>query len=507
MIPPLFAIFCFPAVAVILFRTLAPRSALIWCILLGYLFLPTKVGWNLPALPTIDKDTMPALAAIVCLLALSPRTVAPPPLPGWLPRHPVILFLVAGLVLSSFLTVATNGDSLVYGDLSLPGLRLYDGFSAVLSTIMSILPLLLARKYLASEDSQFLIMRALCVAGLIYSLPIIFELLMSPQLNMMVYGFFPHSWQQHVRDGGYRPLVFLQHGLWLGILICVTVLAALGYLRASRSPRRILYLGAAAWLFLLLIAAKSLGAVAIAFLLAPAILFLSMRLQLLVAAFLAGSILLYPALRGAGLIPVNHVVNLAATINPVRASSFQHRLNNEDILLEKANQRPAFGWGGWGRSRIFDEYGRDISTTDGLWVIFIGEKGWLGYLGRFGLLCIPTLILAFRRRETGLTLTTSVLSLILAANLIDLIPNAGLTPVTWMIAGALIGRLELKEAAAEETGTEAGETRGRRLTRFGARHQRPPAAAPLARAESRASRMRRSGSFRKSRYREDSNAF
>lgn len=476
MIPPLLAIFSFPLVAVILFRKLAPGPALVWTILLGYLFLPTKIRWNLPVLPAIDKDTMPALVGLLCLLILTPglsrnRAEAQP---GWLPRQPIIRLLILSLPVGTFLTVLTNGDALNYGTLKLPGLRPYDGLSAILSTLMLILPLLLARKYLATEDSLKLILRALCIAGLIYSLPIIFELLMSPQLNRIVYGFFPHSWKQHIRGDGYRPLVFLKHGLWLGIFMCVSVLATAGYARVGPAQRRPTYLAAGAWLLVILMACKSLGAFAIALALIPVVLFLNVRNQLLVAAVLSGVILLYPALRGAGLIPVQEVVSFAESIDTARARSFQYRLNNEDILLAKANQRRYFGWGTWGRPRVYDEYGRDVSTTDGLWVIVIGERGWLGYIGLFGLLCIPTLLMAVRRKDQNVTPTTAVFTLAVTANLIDLIPNAGLTPVTWMMVGALIGRLELRPA--EVAATEATEVAavGDRmpLTRFPTRHQK-----------------------------------
>lgn len=480
MIPPLLAIFSYPLVVVALFRAYNARMALIWTILLGYLFLPTKTQWNLPVLPAITKDSMPVIAAALCLLVLASRMVSTPTapvLPGWIPRHPVIRFLIFCLVAGALLTVLTNRDALTYGSLRLPGLRLYDGFSAILSTVMAIMPLLLARKYLASDDSQKLILHSLCIAGVIYSLPIIFELIMSPQLNRMVYGFFPHSWSQHVRGGGYRPLVFLRHGLWLGIFMCVAVLAAVGYARIATSQRKFTYIGIAAWLLLILMAAKSLGAFAIALVLAPAILFLNPRAQLLLAAVIAGTVLIYPTLRGAGLIPVQYAVSVAENIDPARGRSLQHRLNNEDVLLEKANRRALFGWGGWGRARIYNEAGRDISTTDGMWVIIIGKNGWLGYIGRFGLLCIPILLLAFRRRADDVTLTTSALSLVLAGNLIDLIPNAGLTPVTWMIAGALVGRLELQKADDDIPEAEGGKIHERRVrfTRFGPKRQRPTA--------------------------------
>lgn len=468
MIPPLLAIFAFPIVALILFKSLVPRNALIWTTLLGYLFLPTATSYDLPLLPAIDKDTMPALCAILLLLAVSPKTIASLSVqPGWVPRHKVIRALIFVSLAGALLTVLTNSDALVYGSRVIPGLRVYDGFSDMLGVILHILPLLLARKFLANEEGHRLVLQGLAIAGAIYSLPIIFELVMSPQLNRIVYGFFPHSWAQHIRNGGYRPLVFLHHGLWLGIFMSGTVLAAFACMRVCGAAKKNLYFALGMWLLLILVSVKTLGALMIAILLLPVVAFLKPRGQVLVAAAIAGCILLYPTLRGAGLVPTDQIVESAESIDSGRAASLRFRLKNEDILLAKANQRSLFGWGGWGRSRVYNEKGQDISVTDGLWVGVIGLGGWTGYIGTIGLLCVPILLLAFRGHSSGLTLTTSCLSLVLAGNLIDLIPNAGLTPVTWLLVGALCGRLELARAQEQDaTGTAVLVDRRLRLTRF-----------------------------------------
>ncbi len=49
-----------------------------------------------------------------------------------------------------------------------------------------------------------------------------------------------------------------------------------------------------------------------------------------------------------------------------------------------------------------------------------------------------------------MSLATAGLCLILAANLIDLIPNATLTPITWLVTGAIMGRASMREAAPVE---------------------------------------------------------
>ncbi|MEC9374010.1 MAG: hypothetical protein VYC34_09205, partial [Planctomycetota bacterium] len=63
---------------------------------------------------------------------------------------------------------------------------------------------------------------------------------------------------------------------------------------------------------------------------------------------------------------------------PDRAESLQVRLDNEDELAAKAKQRVLLGWGGWGRNRVYDEWGRDQSLTDGMWIIAFGINGLVG---------------------------------------------------------------------------------------------------------------------------------
>jgi hypothetical protein len=91
-------------------------------------------------------------------------------------------------------------------------------------------------------------------------------------------------------------------------------------------------------------------------------------------------------------------------------------------------------------------------VTDGVWIIVIGSYGWLGYIAQFGLLTLPTLMLAFGRRSSALTPATAGLGLVMAANLLDLLPNATQIPFTWLMAGALLGeaeRLALARRAAD----------------------------------------------------------
>ncbi|SIO59829.1 hypothetical protein SAMN05444722_3781 [Rhodovulum sp. ES.010] len=481
MIPPLFVLALWPPVVAVLFARLKPAQAVVWSILAGYLLLPEKEGFNFPLFPLIDKHVIPSLAALTCAAAVAGTAMRDPRQgvrPGWLPRSPLALLCITGLVAGTLATVLTNGDALVYGGRVVVGLHPTKAPSMLVEAMLALIPFFLARRFLGRPEAHRFLLVALATAALGYSLLALYEVRMSPQLNVKIYGYFQHIWNQHVRGDGFRPLVFLEHGLWLSLFFSGAVLAALGLYRAGSGRGRFLWLAAAGWLFMTLVLSKSLGALAVTVVLAPVILFLGMRTQLLAASVIAAIVITYPMLRGAGLVPIGPVVSLAEQIDPGRAASLETRLQNEEALLAKANQRPVFGWGRWGgRNRVYDESGHDITVTDGHWVITIGASGWIGYLCKFGLLAGAIIVLWLRSRRYEIDPVTAALAVVLAGNLIDLLPNAGLTPLTWLMAGALYGRVEYgRIGKTAEAPAEAGR-QGPRLSRFGPGTQ-PDAAPP-----------------------------
>lgn len=486
-------LFTWPLVMLAIFRVLPRPAALISSILAGYLLLPFRVGINPPILPTLDKDSIPAITAVIlCFVFVRDEPLAPlrkaaaaAPSPGADgPRRPpspargvrgytrqqerrpgrvepaarpgkaaaslpegrkIGNLLLALLIATPFVTFLRNGDPVQVGPRVLPGLQLYDAFSMVLGAGMSVLPFILARRHLATAERHVLLLRGLCIAGLAYSLPALLEIRLSPQISRWVYGFLSQNFGQAMRDGGFRPVVFLQHGLWLAIFNAMTILAALVLWRHEKgSGRATAYLLSAGWITGVLLLSHSFGATAVLLVLAPIVMLAPVRLQVLAAMAIAVVMLAYPTLRGTGYAPTETMSSIAAAISPERADSLNFRFRNEDILLAHASEKRLAGWGGWGRSRVQDPVtGKDVSTTDGMWVIIIGVSGWMGYVAQFGLLACPLILLALFRRSLNLEGATSGLCLVLAANLIDLIPNATLTPVTWLIAGALMGRYDI----------------------------------------------------------------
>lgn len=436
------ALILWPFIATVFYRIWSLPVAVAATLVGGYLLLPTETAIDLPILPEINKHSIPAFTALLLtILAGRSREYSHLVLPGWLPTSIMCRVLLAFLLLGAFGTVLDNTSGRNLATRTQPGLDLYDAFAIGLGILVMLIPFFLGRKCFATRQSQAALILVLVSAASAYALLALWEVRMSPQLNKQLYGFFPHSWRQHLRGDGFRPVVFLEHGLWLAIFLSSATVAAFGMVRARQGRERKLYAAAGVWLLATLFFSKALGAWVITLALVPIALFLPRRLQILAAASIAVLVLVYPALRTADLVPTGELVAAAEKIDSARAQSLMFRLENEDMLLEHARQKKVFGWGGWGRNRVFDDSGRDLSTTDGRWVILFGIGGWVRYLGEFGLLTLGILALLFRSKRDVDAMDVA-LALALAANLVDLLPNSGMSPLTWMLAGALVGRME-----------------------------------------------------------------
>lgn len=523
-------LFSFPLVVAALFWKLPAPKALVASILGGYLFLPTGVTIDLPVLPALDKTLIPGLvAAIMCLIVarrpasrlrpdparmsgsvsgpvsgpasgpVSGRAARPHRAAAWTPERaperletsasaegaaPALqrtsrgrmLFRTLFVVLFSvpLLTVYQNPDPIIAGPTFIPGLRLYDMGSLMMQLGVTFLPFVLAQRFLAQPEDQVMLLRALVISALAYSVLCLYEIRLSPQLNHMLYGFYQNDFLQHIRAGGFRPMVFLLHGLWVGLYLAMAVLAAATlFLWSKRNGKQGLsvfgWAATVLWLLLVLFLSKTVGAFSLVLLFLPVLLIAGVQGHLLFAMIIAGIALFYPLLRGAGWIPVDTVYAVSQSISQERADSLKYRLDNEDALLERAAEKPLAGWGSWGRNLIYDPYsGQQTSIPDGAWIIIIGAFGWVGYLSHFGLLTAPLFLLGISRRKLGVTVEASGLAMVLAINLMDLVPNATLTPVTYLIAGALCGRYALAGAPQPEaaaTGSVTGSVTGVRPLR------------------------------------------
>lgn len=431
------ALLVWPAVMAVLFRTLGPVRGLLAGLLGGYLLLPpSPAGFELPIMPTLAKESITSLAALTLSLVLFR------PFPGLIPQGWAARLLLAAFVFGPVLTVLGNTDPIVWGVFVLPGLSLSEVASITINQVLMVAPLLLARAFIVKESDLRDVLWAVLWGALAYSLPMLLEVRLSPQINIWVYGFFQHSFEQMMRGEGFRPIVFLYHGLWAAFLAATGLFAASALLRDGEGRRTVAMAVAVVWLLALLVLCKSLGSLLYGIVIGPVILFTPARLQVRLAAILALLTLLYPILRGADLVPVERILALAESVDPARAQSLGFRLGNEEVLLDHAEQRQLLGWGTWGRNLTYDvQSGEPLTVSDGRWIIVLGMFGWIGYLAEFGLLALPVFLLWWRALPAA-SHCVAALSLMLAVNMVDLLPNATLTPITWLFAGALLGVTE-----------------------------------------------------------------
>lgn len=406
------------------------------------LALPAGAFFKLEMIPQFDKNSIPNLSILLGCLIITKRPLRVFARFG-LAEVLIFMFLVGPIVTSQL-----NGDPAIIGGQIRPGVGLYDALSYVENSFIFIVPFFIARQFLAKREHLVEVLCVSALAGLIYSIPMLFEIRMAPTLQFQIYGFSPSSFAMVARGGGYRPYVFMENGLIASFFIMTTAVAATALWRARislfRGPPSI----PAAYLTIILVLCKSFGALLYGMMIIPLTIWTRPRIQMRVAVLLLGVALLYPALRTFGVFPTEYLLDAVSSVSDERKRSLDFRFINEDKLLNRAWERPVFGWGRYGRNRVYEEDGRDETVTDGFWIITIGQYGIFGFIAQFGLLSIGILRAAASLRFVKLkqeAVLLSALALIGVVNVVELIPNATLLPWTWLVCGLLLGRAEALE--------------------------------------------------------------
>jgi hypothetical protein len=133
-----------------------------------------------------------------------------------------------------------------------------------------------------------------------------------------------------------------------------------------------------------------------------------------------------------------------------RAQSFEFRVKNEDKLMEKALERPWFGAGGWGRSRIRDnpalvpdgEEVRERTVPDGLWILTLGDRGFVGLAALYTAMLLPSLRFVYYHRSWVWSRPAfapiAVAAIVVAIYMIDNVSNAMINPLYVLLAGGLM---------------------------------------------------------------------
>lgn len=450
------SILLWPVCALALFQARPAAEATLWTILGALLLLPTGVFIKVPMIPVLDKSSVPNLCAFVgCLLAASNRRRAGP---AFGTVEIFALFLIFGPVMTSFF----NGDTIVVGSRVLPGVGLYDGISAFLAQLVLFLPFLLGRRMFQDSSDAELIVRSLSLAGLLYSLPMLLEIRLSPQLSNWIYGFAPSAFVHEVRYEGYRPVVFMKNGLTAAFFMATAFLCSVAMHRVKISVKPFPPTVTTIYLGLIVILCKSAGALLYSFVVGIVVRWLPPRTQIRIAIVLVSIAVLYPVLRITDTFPNEILVDLASSIDQKRADSLKFRFDQERQLLNHASERLVFGWGRYGRNRIYEESGKDSSVTDGAWIQTVGQFGLIGFVAQFGLLAWPVYRAASAYRYVGTErerVLLAVIALIVALGLVEQLPNSSISSWSWLLAGALLGISERILKRARNTRSASSHSR------------------------------------------------
>jgi hypothetical protein len=406
-----------------------------WMMVLPVMFLPSNIDLKTPGIPALDKHRIAFLSIAVALQLFHRPELAAAVKGRWFPRG-VLLLLVAGVIQ----TVRTNSDLLRFGPTVLPGLATYDIISICGALVLDLyLPFVVGQQVFRDERDLGELFEVLGLAALLYTPFILFELRFSPQLHNWVYGYYPSDFIQSMRGGGYRPMVFMNHGLSLSMFLFSAICGSMALHRARLTVVPVTARQRVWGLTALLLVCKSMGAFIYAgvALLTRAVLSSKALSRLLVV--LALLVVLYPVTRATDLFPARDLVLFFTRVSQDRADSLAFRFQNEDDLLARAMLRPVYGWGTYGRNRIFAPWGQDISVTDGYWIIVLGGFGFVGFAGFFSLMLGP--VLRFVRYRAQMTSSAQVLvgalAFVVVVFAVDLLPNARSDFLPIAYAGAL----------------------------------------------------------------------
>lgn len=407
-----------------LFWYMTAERALVVVFVVSLLWLP-QITLPVPFLKNLSHDNIPCLCVLAGILIFGSTNK----------RRITLSALDIPVVVAPLCPMAASLTN---------DLGPYDGFVGSIQYFLNYsVPFLLGRMFLATPDGSRLLARSFILGAMTYVLPCLIEIRFSPQLHNWFFG-GGTPWGG-MRLGGYRPSVFMQNGLQLGIWMsnCAFVALCLFGDPFAKTVSRLIN-GKKFWtIFLINIACRSTGALAGLVMGIGAVLpvrFGKSRLGLIGLLLLCP---LYMSTRLTGLWDGRSLVAYSENIDKDRAGSLEVRITNEDLLMAKALQRPFFGWGGWGRARVTDDTGKDISITDGRWIIHLGNYGLVGLFCDYWMLLLP-LFVTVLRWPTVLKCSgnmTAIISISCVCTLcaIDFLSNNFPNPFYWLCAGAISG--------------------------------------------------------------------
>jgi len=360
----------------VLFVLLPPARAVAVGLVTGFLLLPNVV-YVLPGVPNYDKGL-----AIVLGVCASAALVDLPRLLSFRPRWvdlPVVVLCAAPF----FSSLAAGSGA-------------YDGCSKAFDfTVRWALPWFLGRVYFTDFDSQRFLGIAIVVGALVYVPFALWEVKMSPQLHVQVYGVALRSFKHARRAFGlWRPNVFVVHGLAYALFNALAALVAL-WLWHTKSVRRVLSLPmgpVAAVLVAMAFAAQSSNAILL-MLVGTAVLIAGGRYRraLPVLVLLLVPPLYVTARQGLRWDGRELVAVAESVFGPTRAQSLDVRIESEALLRDRILERPWLGYNDF--QEFTGNRGREVEDSpvlvDSRWLLYLGLYGVFALAGLWAMQLLP----------------------------------------------------------------------------------------------------------------------
>ena len=394
----------------------------------AWLFLP-MAGFSLSALPDITKMSVTCVSVFIGIILFDAERLLKL-------RLNVTDWAILTWLFVPLPSALSNG----YGA--------YEGLAGLLSQSVSWgMPYVIGRLYFGEISGLRELAIGIFIGGIVYVPLVLMEARLSPQLHTWVYGFHQHSFDQARRGDGWRPTVFMQHGLAVAMFMSTAALCGIWLCSAGRlrffSFFSIAVPTSLLSIVVLAVAAACRSTYALMLMITGIIALFASR-WLKTRILLAGLLAVAPAyiiLRTVGGWDAQILRDLAATVGQDREGSLGVRLDSEDALWRWMQGSLLFGHGRIAELMIADRevWGRFI--PDGLWLTALGKYGVVGLTAMLGALLLPPLIF-LRRFRPGLIMGpdlagATALGLVLILYAMDNLLNAMVNPVYLMVAGGL----------------------------------------------------------------------
>lgn len=409
-----------------LFVRYPPQRAVIASFVIGWLFLPQS-SLSIPGLPPYTKISAACYGILLATIFYDADRVTTFK-PGWIDL-PMLVYCLCPLI-----SQLTNNGSPI---------------SPTLNQIVAWgLPYFFGRLYFNNLEGLRQLAIGIFAGGLAYIPFTLIEGVRGPILHQMVYGVSAfEDWGQARRLGGWRPVVFMQHGLMVGVWMMTAALIGFwlwqtGTLKKFKGrSMKLLAIG----LMVAFALCRSTGAYSL-FGMGVLVLFCAKFFRTsLPLLLLIGYVCFYLYIAASGQFSSAQAVGFITQVfGAERAASLKFRFDNEEILSDKARQRFLFGWGDSGGNRVYNELGQDVSVTDSLWILAFGVNGAVGLVSLFSALLLPVLVFCLfkypaRTWTNPKVAPAATLGIALTMYVFDCVLNAMTNPIFALIAGGISG--------------------------------------------------------------------